>query len=98
MNKHHVAFVQADADRYHLKCAYELYGRERIETARMLQSLFSAEEIVARHMNVAPLDNEGNPIWVIFQEQWQKEKEEVLRQWYGDTVPNTCGHCLKRIR
>lgn len=96
MNKHHVAFVQADADRYHLKCAYELYGRERIETARMLQSLFSAEEIVARHMNVAPLDNEGNPIWVFFQEQWQEEKAQA--RLHGEPVYDSCGHCLKRIR
>lgn len=91
-----VAFVQADANRYHYTCACAVYGEAQVILARAMQEVHSADTIVHKLMDVAPLDGECNPLWVIFQEQWQEEKQQARA--HGEPAYDSCGHCLGRIR
>lgn len=80
-------FVQADANRYHIECAYSIYGSMTVGVALNLHKRNpDYREVVQKPFQVAcwPKDKEGNIIGFITASQ--------LRE--GIVSYNTCGKCL----
>ena len=93
-----VAFVQADANRYHYACACAVYGKARIILARTVCELYTVADIAYTPIlrTLCPKGQDGELLTVHFQEQWREEKAQA--RLHGEPVYDSCGHCLKRIR
>lgn len=90
--------VQADADRYHLECAEEVYGRSNIATAISLSNKYSEETILGtlgEHNGLYeryPLDSDGNLLHIIYGRDWAHDVREAFA--HQEEIPASCGACL----
>jgi hypothetical protein len=91
--------IQADADRYHVECATEIYGSIHMSKALQLSDKYSEEYIIstidkgekslyARY----PKDGEGNLLHVIYGREWEHDVREAFA--HKEEIPASCGACL----